>query len=94
MSVIETAAPASARALLQSPELLRILALLDADGEEARVVGGAVRNALLGRPVKEFDIATTATPETVAARAQAANLRAVPTGLAHGTVTVISDGPL
>jgi poly(A) polymerase len=92
MSATEIAAPAPAQALLQSPELLRILALLDADGEEARVVGGAVRNALLGRPVKEFDIATTATPETVAARAQAANLRAVPTGLAHGTVTVIIDG--
>ncbi len=44
------------------------------------------------KPVSEFDIATTATPETVAARAQAANLRAVPTGLAHGTVTVIIDG--
>jgi len=92
MSAVEIAAPAAAQALLQSPELFRILALLDADGEEARVVGGAVRNALLGRPVKEFDIATTATPETVAARAQAANLRAVPTGLAHGTVTVIIDG--
>jgi poly(A) polymerase len=92
MSVTGIAAPAPALALLQSHELLGILNLLNGNGEEARLVGGAVRNALLGKPVSEFDIATTATPETVAARAQAANLRAVPTGLAHGTVTVIIDG--
>ena len=79
-------------ALLKNTGLQRILALLDGDGEEARLVGGAVRNALLDKPATEFDIATTATPEVVAARAQAADLRAVPTGLAHGTVTVIVDG--
>lgn len=92
MKPVEIAAPEPALALLKHPELLRLVALLDSAGEEARIVGGAVRNALLGREVQEIDLATTATPETVAARAQAADLRAVPTGLAHGTVTVIVDG--
>ncbi|QAY94431.1 polynucleotide adenylyltransferase [Methylovirgula ligni] len=92
MSSIAVEAPAAALALLKNQGLQRILALLDGDGEEARLVGGALRNALLDKPATEFDIATTATPEVVAARAQAADLRAVPTGLAHGTVTVIVDG--
>ncbi len=92
MSSIAVAAPAAALALLKNPGLQRILTLIDGDGEEARLVGGALRNALLDKPATEFDIATTATPEVVAARAQAADLRAVPTGLAHGTVTVIIDG--
>lgn len=90
MTVI--AAPPSAEALLEREDLVRVLALLDGDGEEARVVGGAVRNALLGLPVKEFDIATTASPETVITRAEAAGLRSVPTGLEHGTVTILVDG--
>lgn len=85
-------APEAARALLQDQALCRVLSLLDSDGEEARVVGGALRNALLGRPVLECDIATTATPETVLARAAAAGLRAIGTGLAHGTVTLLVDG--
>jgi poly(A) polymerase len=87
-----TTAPDAARALLAEPALARLLALLDADGETARVVGGAVRNILLGRPVHEVDIATSARPEAVIARAKAAHLRSVPTGVAHGTVTVIVAG--
>lgn len=59
-------------------------------GFEARVVGGAVRNALLGTPVKDIDIATTAAPQDVIRLAAAAGLGAVPTGVAHGTVTVIA----
>jgi poly(A) polymerase len=92
MKVIEIAAPPAALALLKRAELVQLLTLLDTDGEEARIVGGAVRNALLRREVQEIDVATTAAPEIVAARAQAADLRAVPTGLAHGTVTVIVSG--
>lgn len=88
----EIAAPAAAKALLRDQALVRVLSLLDCDGEEARVVGGALRNALLGRPVLECDIATTATPETVMARAEAARLRAIGTGLAHGTVTLVVNG--
>jgi len=71
--------------------LPRLLAVLDRDGEEARAVGGAVRNALLGLPVGEIDVATTATPDEVARRAEAAGFRPVPTGIEHGTVTVVID---
>lgn len=77
---------------LADPALARVLALLDRDGEEARVVGGAVRNALLGEPVTELDIATTALPDEVVRRAKAAGLGAIPTGIDHGTVTVVADG--
>ena len=63
--------------------------MLDRDGEEARVVGGAVRNALLGEPIHEFDIATTAVPEEVIRRATAAGFKPVPTGIEHGTITVV-----
>lgn len=58
----------------------------------AYAVGGAVRNALLGQPVADVDIATAARPEEVMRRAEAAGLRAVPTGFAHGTVTVVAGG--
>lgn len=77
---------------LREGPLARLLDVLDRDGEEARVVGGALRNALLGEPVGEFDIATTATPEEVMRRAAAAGFKAVPTGLGHGTVTIVVDG--
>ena len=70
----------------------KLLALLDCDGEEARVVGGAVRNALLAEPVGDIDIATTATPDEVIARVEAAGFKAVPTGIEHGTVTVVAEG--
>ncbi|MEM8971124.1 MAG: CCA tRNA nucleotidyltransferase [Pseudomonadota bacterium] len=66
------------------------MSLLEQAGYEARVVGGAVRNALLGKPVKDVDIATTAQPEAVLALAEEHSMRAIATGLAHGTVTVIS----
>ena len=78
--------------LLSRPALKRLIAALDGDGEETRIVGGAVRNALLGRPIADVDLATTATPDTVAARAEAAGFKPVPTGIAHGTVTVVADG--
>jgi poly(A) polymerase len=78
--------------LLSRPALKRLIAALDGDGEETRIVGGAVRNALLGRPIADVDLATTATPDTVAARAKAAGFKPVPTGIAHGTVTVVADG--
>lgn len=86
------AAPAPAKALLQDADLHFVLTLLDRDGEQARLVGGALRNALLGRVVHEFDIATTASPQVVMARAQAAHVRCVPTGLEHGTVTLVVSG--
>ncbi|HUI98249.1 MAG TPA: CCA tRNA nucleotidyltransferase [Xanthobacteraceae bacterium] len=72
--------------------LAQLLAVLDHAGEEARVVGGAVRNAMYGQTPDEVDIATTAMPDTVIERARAAGFKAVPTGIDHGTVTVIVDG--
>jgi poly(A) polymerase len=77
---------------LRHGEVARLLAVLDRDGEEARAVGGAVRNALLHLAVDEVDLATTAVPEDVVRRVTAAGWKAVPTGIDHGTVTVIVDG--
>ncbi|QFI77106.1 CCA tRNA nucleotidyltransferase [Bradyrhizobium betae] len=70
----------------------RVLALLNANGEEGRVVGGAVRNALLGLMPGDIDIATTALPDEVVRRAKAAGIKSVPTGIDHGTVTLVIDG--
>jgi poly(A) polymerase len=77
---------------LLKPPLSLLLEVLDKDAEEARAVGGAVRNALLGEPVVEVDIATTALPEEVIRRAKAAGWKAVPTGIEHGTITVVVSG--
>src|SRR5262245_55615731 len=76
---------------LQRPQTRAVLAALSAGGVEARAVGGAVRNALLGEPVKDVDIATTALPQQVIELATKAGLRAVPTGVEHGTVTIVAD---
>ena len=65
---------------------------LGASGNQVLYVGGCVRNALLGRAVSDIDLATDARPEAVLALAEAAGLRAVPTGIAHGTVTVLAEG--
>ncbi len=78
-------------AWLKDCAVVRLLAVLDRDGEEARVVGGAVRNALMHIAVGEVDVATTAVPDEVARRAEAAGFKAVPTGIAHGTITVVVD---
>ncbi|HEX2940261.1 MAG TPA: CCA tRNA nucleotidyltransferase [Rhodopila sp.] len=59
---------------------------------DARIVGGAVRDALAGRPVADIDLATPRSPEDVMRALTAAGLRTVPTGLAHGTVTAVADG--
>ncbi|WP_028030069.1 CCA tRNA nucleotidyltransferase [Gemmobacter nectariphilus] len=63
---------------------------LEAAGHQALFVGGCVRNALLGAPVADLDIATDATPDQVSHIAAAARLKVVPTGIDHGTVTVIA----
>jgi len=76
---------------LSSGPASRVLQLLNDNGEEARVVGGAVRNALLGIPTGDIDIATTALPDEVIRRAKAAGIRSVPTGIDHGTVTLVVE---
>ncbi|MBN9319534.1 MAG: CCA tRNA nucleotidyltransferase [Caulobacterales bacterium] len=70
------------------------MAALEAAGGEgcARYVGGCVRNTLTGHPVDDIDIATILTPEAVIEAAKAAGLKAVPTGVEHGTVTVVASG--
>ncbi len=79
-------------AWLEQTETRAVLAALAAGGHQARIVGGAVRNALMGEPVTDIDFATTATPYEVMAAARDAALEAIPTGLAHGTVTVVAGG--
>ncbi|BDA85839.1 cytidine(C)-cytidine(C)-adenosine (A)]-adding enzyme [Aureimonas sp. SA4125] len=67
-------------------------ALVGKGDEEARVVGGAIRNTLLAQAVADIDIATTALPQTTIERAGAAGFKTVPTGIEHGTVTVVAKG--
>jgi poly(A) polymerase len=76
---------------LGSGATTRVLGLLNGEGEEARIIGGAVRNALLKIPIGDIDIATTAVPEEVIRRAKAAAIKSVPTGIDHGTVTLVVD---
>jgi hypothetical protein len=78
--------------LLERPGVRRIFGALDGEDEELRIVGGAVRNALLGEPIGDIDLASTALPEVNILRAEQAGLKVVPTGIEHGTVTVVIDG--
>ncbi len=78
--------------MLREPALAAVLDAIEGAGHRAYLVGGAVRNVLLGTPADDIDIATDARPEAVAALAHAAGLRPVPTGIEHGTITVISGG--
>ena len=78
---------------LNAEPLQRLLHLLSAGDGEARVAGGAVRNALLGEPIADIDIATTLPPWRVSELVTRAGMSVHPTGLDHGTVTVvIHDG--
>jgi poly(A) polymerase len=76
---------------LRSGPTARVLQILNGNGEEARVIGGAIRNALLKIPIGDIDIATTALPAEVIRRAKAAGIKSVPTGIDHGTVTLVVD---
>ena len=77
---------------LRDPAVGRVFRVLSGGGAEARVIGGAVRNAILGRPVADVDFGTTLTPDAVAGRAAAAGVKAAPTGVEHGTLTLVVDG--
>jgi poly(A) polymerase len=76
------------------PATQAVVAALESTGGEdcARFVGGCVRNALLRRPVSDIDIATTLEPPQVTAALEAAGIRAIPTGIDHGTITAVSGG--
>jgi tRNA nucleotidyltransferase/poly(A) polymerase len=82
----------AAQGLLDDPRVATLLAALARTGAETRVVGGAVRDALFGLPPHEIDLATTALPEDVLAAAREAGLKGVPTGIEHGTVTIVVAG--
>jgi poly(A) polymerase len=77
---------------LTDPATRQVCAALTIDGAAAYFVGGCVRNALLGAPVSDLDIATDAKPETVIALAKRAGIKAIPTGIEHGTVTLVQSG--
>jgi tRNA nucleotidyltransferase/poly(A) polymerase len=79
-------------ALLRDPATRAVLAALGGEQRATRIVGGAVRDALLGMPVADADLATVMLPELVIERARAAGLKTALTGLSHGTVTVIAGG--
>ena len=74
------------------PALIAVVAALSNGDMRPRIVGGAVRDSLLGRAVHDIDLATPLRPEQVMQRLKAAGLKAVPTGIDHGTVTAIADG--
>ena len=78
-------------AMLDTPGLGAVMDAIAGVGGEARLVGGCVRNALLGEAVGDIDIATDLTPERVVDAAGGAGLKSVATGIEHGTVTVVSD---
>jgi tRNA nucleotidyltransferase/poly(A) polymerase len=77
---------------LRENHLQRLLEVLGKEGQQARIAGGAVRDALLGRTVADIDIATTTLPAETVRRVEAAGFKAVPTGIEHGTVTVVAGG--
>ncbi|MFD0982199.1 CCA tRNA nucleotidyltransferase [Tropicimonas aquimaris] len=77
---------------LDRPEVQHVCALLEAAGHRALYVGGCVRNTLLDHPVSDHDLSTDAHPERVVAVMEDAGLKVIPTGIEHGTVTVLADG--
>ena len=80
------------RPLMKTAGVEAVIAALSANGAVVRFVGGCVRDAVMGRPPGgDIDLATADQPETVIALLEAAGLRALPTGIAHGTVTAVAD---
>lgn len=79
-------------AWIKAPSVRRVLRACIAGGKPARFVGGAVRDAVLGRPVGDIDIATPEPPERVIKLLETDGIRVVATGLKHGTVTAVADG--
>lgn len=80
------------REWLQSLPVRHLLSILKQDGGDARFVGGCVRDALLGRDVHDFDVATTLLPQEVIDRCLKMGAKVVPSGVNHGTVMVINEG--
>ncbi len=81
-------------AWLDRPGVRRLLKALDDDGGQARLVGGAVRDLLLGEVPGDLDLATVHSPREVVRRLEAAGIKAIPTGIEHGTITAVSSGTM
>lgn len=79
------------KAWLDKEGVGRLLRALDADEGTARFVGGAVRDLLLGETPGDLDLATTHDPQEVIRRLEAHRIKAVPTGIEHGTITAVSS---
>lgn len=77
---------------IESAPAQHIMAMFSRAGEEAYFVGGCVRNSLLGVPVSDLDISTSVRPERTVELAKASGFKAIPTGIDHGTITVVVDG--
>jgi poly(A) polymerase len=77
---------------MSASDTCAVVAALTREGDPARFVGGCVRDTLLGRGVSDIDLATPAEPQRVMELLQAAGIKAIPTGIAHGTVTAVVDG--
>jgi poly(A) polymerase len=78
---------------MREPAAEALFAALAKAGIAARFVGGCVRDALLGRPIADIDLATPARPEEIIAALAEAGIKSVPTGIAHGTVTAVVNSP-
>lgn len=76
---------------IEAAHVQQVLRMLEEGGHQALLVGGCVRNAALNQPVSDIDIATDARPERVITLAKEAGLKPVPTGIEHGTVTVVAE---
>lgn len=77
---------------MRDVRLEQVFAVLEAAGGQVRVAGGAVRNWLMGEPVSDIDLATTVLPQQVMAAGKQAGFSVHPTGIDHGTVTLVNDG--
>jgi poly(A) polymerase len=76
---------------LDDKDVQALFAALNADGQEARVIGGAVRNALMNEVLSDIDFATTTLPDETIARVEAAGFKAIPTGYSHGTISAVKN---
>ncbi len=75
---------------MSAPDTVRVVRALTSDGQQVRFVGGCVRDSIGHRPVTDVDIATPDPPQTVIRLLEGAGLRALPTGIAHGTITAVA----
>jgi poly(A) polymerase len=91
-AALATAEQERLRAVTNRPPVQTLLTLLNDAQDQTLIVGGAVRNALMDYPVADIDLATTLTPNAVMQRAAKAGVKTVPTGLDHGTLTLVLDG--